>query len=105
MNLAEVKQLLDKSGMPVAYHHFNNAMTAPFVVYYVPDIDYIGADDAPYISMATLRIELYTDIKDVTAEHIIEDLLLAAGIFYSKSEVWISDEKLYEIVYESEVIE
>ena len=46
-----------------------------------------------------MRLELYTDCKDLAAEQKVEDVLDAAGIFYNKSETWIGSEKLYEVLY------
>lgn len=104
MELVDIKKMLDKTGLPVAYHHFNSAMSAPFLVYYVSETEYFYADDAQHMQKDTLRIELYTDIKDVATEKNLESILSAAGICFSKSEIWIDEEKLYEIIYESEVI-
>jgi len=33
----------------------------------------------------------------------VEDVLDAAGIFYNKSETWIDNEKLYEVLYAFEM--
>ena len=50
-----------------------------------------------------LDIELYTDLKNPDLEETIEAVLLKHGIFYGKSETWIESEKLYEVLYETEV--
>ena len=47
-------------------------------------------------------MELYTDIKDVSAEQAVEAVLDRHGIFYEKSETWIDSEKLYEVLYRFE---
>ena len=36
-------------------------------------------------------------------EEKIETVLTKYGLFYDKSEVWISSEKLYEVLYQMEV--
>ena len=46
-----------------------------------------------------MRLELYTDCKDLASERKVEDALNAAGIFYNKTETWIDSEKLYEVLY------
>ena len=51
----------------------------------------------------SLDIELYTDLKNPDLEETIEAVLLKYGIFYGKSETWIESEKLYEVLYETEV--
>ena len=51
-----------------------------------------------------LNIELYTDKKDPDIESKIEDILTAHELPYEKSEVWIEDEKMYEVLYQTEII-
>ena len=50
-----------------------------------------------------LDIELYTDIKNPELEKQVESVLKKRKIYYTKSEVWIESEKLYEVLYETEV--
>lgn len=49
------------------------------------------------------NIELYTDTKNLTVEQQVEAVLDKYGIFYERSEVWISSEKLYEVMYTFEM--
>ena len=42
-------------------------------------------------------------MKDPELEEAVEAVLLKHGIFYGKSEAWIESEKLYEVLYETEV--
>lgn len=56
-----------------------------------------------YRKFTEVRLELYTDLKDLEAEQNVEDVLDAAGIFYNKSETWIDSEKLYEVLYAFEM--
>ena len=56
-----------------------------------------------YHSFKRLNIELYTDEKSPEAESIIENVLHEHQIFYIKSGTYIESEKLYEILYETEV--
>ena len=48
-------------------------------------------------------IELYTDVKNPELEKQVESVLRKRKIYYKKSEVWIESEKLYEVLYETEV--
>ena len=48
-------------------------------------------------------IELYTENKDPAAEAVLESALTAAGIFWTKDEVYIDSERMNEIIYEIEV--
>ena len=56
-----------------------------------------------YFKVDRLNVELYTDTKQPELERRLEDILDAHGLFYEKSEIWIEDEKLYEVLYEMEV--
>ena len=65
--------------------------------------DNFAADGRVYFRINEVRIELYSDSKDVGLESKVEAVLDSHGIFYNKSEVWIQSEKLYEILYSFEV--
>ena len=56
-----------------------------------------------YFSFKMLDIELYTDVKNLELEKQIEEVLKRHEIYYTKSEVWIESERLYEVLYETEV--
>lgn len=53
-----------------------------------------------YHSFTHLDIEVYTDLKDPELEQKVEAVLSAYELFYHKSEVWIEEEKMYEVLYE-----
>ena len=48
-------------------------------------------------------MELYTDKKDPELEEKLEDILTAHEIPWEKSEVWIESEKMYEVLYQTEI--
>ena len=62
-----------------------------------------SADNSMYFSFKMLDIELYTDVKNPELEKQVESVLKKRKIYYTKSEVWIESEKLYEVLYETEV--
>ena len=53
-----------------------------------------------YYQLHELDIELYTDAKDPVLEQRVERLLTEHEMFFHKSEVWIEEEKMYEVLYE-----
>ena len=53
--------------------------------------------------MNEVRIEMYTDFKDLDLESRVEGVLDGHEIFYNKSETWIQSEKLYEVMYSFEM--
>ncbi len=97
--------ILKEMGIPYAYDHFaeGESPNPPFLCYLLPGTDHFGADGAVYYKVNVVHIELYTDCKDLSVEKKVEDVLDAHGIFYSRSEVWIASEKLYEVLYSFEM--
>ena len=105
MTAEEVTKMITDMGLPFAYHHFaeGESPDPPFVVYLYPGADNFAADGGAYFKVNRLHIEFYTDYKDIDMEEKIETVLTKYGLFYDKSEVWISSEKLYEVLYQMEV--
>lgn len=105
MSHGDVLEMMEEMGLPFAYDHFveGEAPEPPFVVFLYPRADNFSADGIAYFKKNELDIELYTDLKDPELEEAVEAVLLRHGIFYGKSEVWIESEKLYEVLYETEV--
>lgn len=100
MTLAELKSLLDETGLKVAYSHFNKPVEPPFITYLVDNNPNFIADNKVYHKIKDVTIELYTDEKDEYVEQILEDLLDKHEIPYSPYEFYIESEKLYQKNYE-----
>ena len=98
-------EILKSAGFPYAYDHFaeGEAPDPPFLCYLLPGSDNFSADGKVYYRISEVRVELYTDQKDLAAERKMEDALDAAGVFYNKTEIWIESEKLYEVLYSFEM--
>ena len=105
MTIEQLAAMLQDTGIPFAYDHFaeGESPEPPFICYLLPGSDNFAADGRVYFKINEVRIELYTDKKDVSVEKQVEDALDNQGIFYNKSEVWISEERLYEVLYSFEV--
>lgn len=105
MTMEELVAMLQKTGIPFAYDHFaeGESPDPPFICYLLPGSNNFAADGKVYFKINQVRIELYTDSKDLSVERKVETVLDEAGIFYNKSEVWIQSEKLYEVLYSFEV--
>ena len=99
--MEELLQMLEEMGLPFAYHHFaeGESPEPPFVCYLLPGSNNFSADGKVYYKINEVRIELYTDWKDLAVEQGVEAVLDGHGVFYNKSEVWIESEKLYEVLY------
>lgn len=105
MTHQEVMTMLAEMNLPYAYDHFveGESPDPPFLVFLYPGSNHFAADGKVYFKVNRLNIELYTDKKDVEHEETVEAALDRHGIFYSKSEVWIESENLYEVLYQMEV--
>ncbi|MBR6353562.1 MAG: hypothetical protein IKS25_05485 [Oscillospiraceae bacterium] len=106
MTYQEVDALVASLGLPYAYYQFTakTAQPCPFLCFYFSDSDDFEADNTIYQKIRPLIIELYTDDKDFALEAQIETALAAAGLVYSRSEVYVGSERMYQITYEMEVI-
>ena len=103
--MEELVQIIQEMKIPFAYDHFaeGESPDPPFICYLIPGSDNFAADGKVYFRINQVRIELYTDSKDLAVERKVEMVLDESGIFYNKSEVWIQSEKLYEVLYSFEV--
>ena len=99
--MEKLLSILDSIGIPYAYDHFaeGESPEPPFLCYLLPGSSNFSADGKVYHRVSEVRLELYTDYKDLASEQKVEDALDAAGLFYNKTETWIDSEKLYEVLY------
>lgn len=104
MTLVELKQLLDATGLPVAYSHFKKPESPPFIAYREVDSENFKADNRVFHKVRNVDIELYTSRKDPSIEIILEQLLDANDIPYDTTEIYIDDEKLFLKTYEVRLI-
>lgn len=105
MTIENLVEMLQELKIPFSYDHFveGESPEPPFICYLLPGSNNFAADGKVYFKINQVRIELYTDSKDLSVERKVETVLDEAGIFYNKSEVWIQSEKLYEVLYSFEV--
>lgn len=105
LNHEEVKAMVEEIGIPSAYDHFaeGESPSPPFVLFLFPGSDNFSADGTVFYKQNVLNLELYTDEKNPDLEETVESILDSHRLFYEKSEVWIPEEQLYEVLYETEV--
>ncbi len=106
MTEKEVYQMVKSVGLPTSYHHFEEGQSPvpPFIVYLYPGTNNFSADGTVYQGVNQLDIELYTDKKDLEAEKRVEAVLRKHSFFYEKTETYLESEKMYEVLYETEVL-
>jgi len=95
-----LSNLLKSTGLPVAYHHFVQPPTPPYIVYLFAFSSNFGADNRVYHKNPRYQVELYTEFKDPATEKLLEDLFDTNDIHWEKTETYIDSEKLYQIIYE-----
>lgn len=101
MTLEQIKTILDSTGFPVAYRCFKTPQTAPFICYLSSYRHNFAADGIVYSGAEHIQVELYTKEKNPTAEGKVEEAL--SPFFWEKTEVYINDTEMYQIIYEFEV--
>ncbi len=106
MTYDDIVAMLEETGLPFAYDHFaeGESPDPPFIVFLLPRADDFFADDISYLPIDELHIELYTDKKDPPLEKKVEATLQDRGLSYSRSETWIPKERMYEVLYITDVI-
>lgn len=106
MNYDDVIAMMGKMEIPFAYDHFaeGESPDPPFMVFLFPSSDNFSADGKVYQKISNIHVELYTDKKQPDIEAKVEGVLDSYGFFYDKTEVWIPEERLYEVLYSMEVL-
>lgn len=101
----ELIAILNETGLPFAYDHFaeGESPEPPFLCYLLPGSGNFAADGKVYHRINEVRIELYTDSKDLSAEEKVAAVLDRHGCFYNQTETWIDSEKLYEVLFRFEM--
>lgn len=105
MTYEDIVAMLEEAGLPFAYHHFaeGESPDPPFLVFLFQGTDNFFADNSVYKRIDEINIELYTDKKDPELEEKIEGILDSHELPYEKTEEWITSEKMYEVLYQTEV--
>ena len=100
----EIMEMLEETKLPIAYDHFTEGESPapPFICFLFPGSNNFSADGRVYLKIRKVNVELYTDFKDPEMEEQLEAVLDEHGLFYEKTEVWIEEEKLYEVLYQFE---
>lgn len=106
MTYKEIKTMVASVGYPCAYYQFPNdtPQAPPFICFFYPNSADMKADDSNYQKIEHLVIELYTDTKDLDAEEAVETVLANNDMVWTRSETSIDAERMYEVVYEMDVV-
>lgn len=104
MTQQELYQGLSEIGLPIAYHHFGEPTTLPYLVYLFSYSSDLFADGKNYKTISNFQIELYSNKKDLDSEQKVENKLQDLGLPYFKTETWIETEELYQTLYEVRIL-
>lgn len=103
MTLEDLREILESTGIPVAYRAWpeDAAPPLPYICYIAAYSNNFAADGVVYHKISHIQVELYTEKKELLCEAKVENAL--ASFFWEKEEIYLDDEKCYEILYEIEV--
>ena len=104
----EMRTLLEQSGIPFKYHHWNKAPNSepppiPFGVFVFVGSNNLIADSGVYHKGHRVRAEIYTEIHNPETISAFEAVLDSAEIPYQSDETYIDSEKMFLNTYELEV--
>lgn len=99
MTTKKLCEELRKTGIPAAFAEFEKPMKPPYAVYLIERDNCIYCDGKIALHLYDVSLELYTEKRDCTSEKKIKALLDQLEIAYETDKTWISDDKLYEIIF------
>ena len=106
MKAMVVEKLMKDIGLPYVYYSWPEraAPNLPYIVYYFPSSTTEAADNTAWSGILKLNIELYTGKRTAEMEEKIETALAKYELPFTRTETFLHDEKMFEVLYEMEVI-
>ena len=106
MTIKDIANLAASAGLPWGYDHFaeGEEPELPYLLYYYPSENDFYADGENYANIREVTFELYTRTKDAASERAFEDILRSADLSWYKQTDYLSDERICQTTYETEVI-
>lgn len=103
MSHDELLAVLRPTGIPWAYHHWEDQRDPPYGVYLDGEVNPFFADGQDYFPSMGMMLEIYSLERDPELDRKVQDALKAAEIPYRVHFTWIESEELYETIFEIEV--
>lgn len=95
-----IYQILQSTGLPCVYSHFNKSRPLPYIAYIGDGQDTMSADNTYYWKRNNYQIEYYFKEKNEQNEAAIEQVLTDNGYLYAKSEdLYLEDQGVFVIYY------
>lgn len=101
INILDLGTLLQGIGIPAAHQFFpaKEAPAMPFVIYQETGSDNIGADNIVWVPARRVQLDLFCKQWDPETEHLIEQTLTDAGIYWEREPQFDEDEQYYRSTY------
>ena len=103
MDYDELLAILAPVGIPWAYHHWDSPPPPPYGVYLEGPYETLYADNQNYLNVHTIRLEIYSPVRDPALDTKVEAALTAGGLTYEADFTYLESEGLYESIFEIEV--
>lgn len=103
MPFAELVAILEPTGFPWTYHHWDTPPPPPYGVYLSVRDNPFFADNRTYTFCAGIRLEVYSLERDTSLDDKVRAALDAAEIPYDTDYTFLESEGLYESIFEIEV--
>ena len=105
MTLAQLKSVLDGTGIPVTYRtwEIGHVPPMPYICFLATGSDNFAADGIVYHSNTHVNVELYMESIDESVMREVQDAMDAAGIYWESDIFYLDTERCYQIIYECEV--
>ena len=103
MTLADLKTRCLAQGFKYAYGVFKNPTEPPHLVVRTRDTDNFMADNVVYVKDTPLQLDYTYENKDITEQNKIEDIILADIAWEKTEEVYLEDEKVWQVSYFFEI--
>ena len=102
MTLTELKNILERTGLPVAYLAFpeEDVPPMPFITYEETGSDNFGADNKVWYSSSRIQVDLFSFKKNPAMEKNLEAVLNEAAIFWERIGEFDENEDCYRTIYE-----
>ena len=103
MTLKDFADIIGQMKIPARYNHWDATKELPpdpYIEYAETYTENFGADDQVYQGVQHIDLFLFTRTKNRAAEQEVERVLNSNKIFWDKTETYLEDEKVYQILYE-----
>lgn len=103
MTLAELKTLCTNQGFQYAYGLFKTPTEPPHLVARTMGTDNFMADNLTWYKKTPIQLDYTYENKNVTEQNKIENIILANIAWNKTEEVYLSDEKVWQVSYFFEI--